>query len=219
MTFRVILRKDVIYKNNTSPLCLLFFHDNRRKSVGLGVSVAPQYWDADAQKVMEDCPDRDDIQFQITAKIKEYEKKIKKLEALEIPVTFETLFETIGKRMDCTVGDYFRQIIDRLEKVEKYGSASKHKVTLALMSQFRSVNMRFEELDLTYLREFEIFLRQRGNVNNSLATKFSVLKAVYNKAVSEGVFVPKSNPFSSSKWAACGQIPASVPLRKRTSTN
>ena len=46
--------------------------------------------------------------------------------------------------------------------------------------------MRFEELDLTYLREFEIFLRQRGNVSNSLATKFSVLKAVYNKAVSGG---------------------------------
>ena len=67
------------------------------------------------------------------------------------------------------------------------------------MSQFRSVNMRFEELDLTYLREFEIFLRQRGNVSNSLATKFSVLKAVYNKAVSEGVFVPKSNPFQQFK--------------------
>ena len=124
-------------------------------------------WDAQAQKVTDDCPDRDDIQFQITAKIKEYEKKIKKLEALEIPVTFEALFETIGKRMDCTVGYYFRQIIDRLEKVEKYGSASKHKVTLALMSQFCSVNMRFDELDLTYLREFEIFLSQKGNVNNS----------------------------------------------------
>lgn len=199
MTFRVILRKDVIYKNNTSPLCLLFFHDNHKKSVGLGVSVSREYWDAEAQKITDDCPNRDDIQFQITAKIKEYEKKIKKLEALEIPVTFETLFETVGKRMDCTVGDYFKQIIDRLEKVEKYGSASKHKVTLALMSQFRSVNMRFDELDLTYLREFEIFLRQRGNVNNSLATKFSVLKAVYNKAVSEGVFVPKSNPFQQFK--------------------
>ena len=167
MTFRVILRKDVIYKNNTSPLCLLFFHDNRKKSVGLGVSVVRSCWDAQAQKVTDDCPDRDNIQFQITAKIKEYEKKIKKLEALEIPVTFEALFETIGKRMDCTVGYYFRQIIDRLEKVEKYGSASKHKVTLALMSQFCSVNMRFDELDLTYLREFEIFLSQKGNVNNS----------------------------------------------------
>ena len=133
MTFRVILRKDVIYKNNTSPLCLLFFHDNRKKSVGLGVSVVRSCWDAQAQKVTDDCPDRDDIQFQITAKIKEYEKKIKKLEALEIPVTFEALFETIGKRMDCTVGYY----------------------------------MRFDELDLTCLREFEIFLSQKGNVNNS----------------------------------------------------
>ena len=140
MTFKVILRKDVIYKNHTSPLCLLFFHDNRNKSVGLGVSVAPEYWDAEAQKVKDSCPDRDDIQFQLTAKIKEYEKKIKELEALEIPVTFETLFETIGKRMDCSVGDYFKQIIDRLEKVEKYGSASKHKVTLALMSHFRCLN-------------------------------------------------------------------------------
>lgn len=219
MIFRVILRKDVIYKNNTSPLCLLFFHDNRKKSVGLGVSISREYWDAQAQRVTDDCPDRDDIQFQITAKIKEYEKKIKKLEALEIPVTFETLFETIGKRMDCTVGYYFRQIIDRLEKVEKYGSASKHKVTLALMSQFRSVNMRFDELDLTYLHEFEIFLRQRGNVNNSLATKFSVLKAVYNKAVSEGVFVPNRILSSNSKWVAYGRIPASGPSRKRTSTD
>ena len=81
MTFRVILRKDVIYKNNTGPLCLLFFHDNRKKSVGLGVSVVRSCWDAQAQKVTDDCPDRDDIQFQITAKIKEYERKIKKSES------------------------------------------------------------------------------------------------------------------------------------------
>lgn len=188
MTFKVILRKDVIYKNNTSPLCLLFFHDNRKKSVGLGVSVAPEYWNAAEQKITEDCPNRDSIQFQITATVKEYEKKIQKLETLEIPVTFETLFETIGKRMNCTVGDYFQQIIERLEKVEKYGSASKHKVTLALMQRFKSTNMHFDELDLTYLREFEIFLRQRGNANNSLATKFSVLKAVYNVVEDYGCY-------------------------------
>ena len=66
MTFRVILRKDVIYKNNTSPLCLLFFHDNRKKSVGLGVSVVRSCWDAQAQRVTDDCPDGAEIKFQIT---------------------------------------------------------------------------------------------------------------------------------------------------------
>ena len=57
MTFKVIIRKDVIYKNNTSPLFLLFFHDGRKKSVGLGISLAREYWNAEAQKVADDCPD------------------------------------------------------------------------------------------------------------------------------------------------------------------
>ena len=167
MTINVVCRKDAINRNHLAPLVLVFTHDRRRKFVGLGISEALVHWDFDKQQPTADCPDRAEIQFQITSKIREYEKKIKKLEVLEIPVTFDTLFEQNGKRINCTIGEYFKQIIERLEKVEKYGSASKHKVTLALMSQFRSVNMRFDELDLTYLREFEIFLSQKGNVNNS----------------------------------------------------
>ncbi len=171
MTINVVCRKDAINRNHLAPLVLVFTHDRRRKFVGLGISVGIsvllKHWDFEKQQPTADCPDRAEIQFQITSKIREYEKKIKKLEVLEIPVTFDTLFEQNGKRINCTVGEYFKQIIERLEKVEKYGSASKHKVTLALMSQFRSVNMRFDELDLTCLREFEIFLSQKGNVNNS----------------------------------------------------
>ena len=171
MTINVVCRKDAINRNHLAPLDLVFTHDRRRKFVGLGISVGIsvllKHWDFEKQQPTADCPDRAEIQFQITSKIREYEKKIKKLEVLEIPVTFDTLFEQNGKRINCTVGEYFKQIIERLEKVEKYGSASKHKVTLVLVSQFRSVNMRFDELDLTCLREFEIFLSQKGNVNNS----------------------------------------------------
>ena len=171
MTINVVCRKDTINRNHLAPLALVFTHDRRRKFVGLGISVGIsvllKHWDFEKQQPTADCPDRAEIQFQITSKIREYEKKIKKLEVLEIPVTFDTLFEQNGKRINCTVGEYFKQIIERLEKVEKYGSASKHKVTLVLVSQFRSVNMRFDELDLTCLREFEIFLSQKGNVNNS----------------------------------------------------
>ena len=167
MTINVVCRKGAINRNHLAPLVLVFTHDRRRKFVGLDISEALVHWDFDKQQPTADCPDRAEIQFQITSKIREYEKKIKKLEVLEIPVTFDTLFEQNGKRINCTVGEYFKQIIERLEKVEKYSSASKHKVTLVLVSQFRSVNMRFDELDLTYLREFEIFLSQKGNVNNS----------------------------------------------------
>ncbi len=129
-----------------APLALVFTQDRRRKFVGLGISVALEHWDFAKQQPTTDCPDGAEIQFHITAKIREYEKKIKKLEVLEIPITFDNLSEQNGKRINCIVGDYFKQIIERSEKVEKYGSAGKHKVTPALTAQFRPVNMRLLKL-------------------------------------------------------------------------
>ena len=80
------------------------------------------------KKVTDDCPDRDNIQFQITAKVKEYEKKIRRLEIMDIPVTFENLFEQNSKRLNCSIGEYLKQTIERLETLGKYGSASKHRL-------------------------------------------------------------------------------------------
>ena len=199
MTFKVICRKNIVYRDSTSPLCLLFFQGKRKKSIGLGVSVAPAHWDAEAQKVTDDCPDRDNIQFQITAKIKEYEKRIQRLEIMELPVTFENLFEQNGKRVNCTVGDYLKQIIERLEALGKYASASKHRVLCSHLSRFRSLNIRFDEIDHTFLRDFELFLRKNDNASNSIATKFAIFKAAYNKAFADGIFIQKVNPFAKYK--------------------
>ena len=110
MTINVVCRRDAINRNRLAPLALVFTHDRRRKFVGLGISEALVHWDFDKQQPTADCPDRAEIQFQITSKIREYERKIKKLEVLEIPVTFDTLFEQNGKRINCTVGEYFKQI-------------------------------------------------------------------------------------------------------------
>ena len=178
MTFKAIIRKDLIYKNNTSPLCIQFLHDGRKKTIGLGVSVALKHWDAEAQKVTDDCPDRDNIQFQITAKVKEYEKKIRRLEIMDIPVTFENLFEQNSKRLNCSIGEYLKQTIERLETLGKYGSASKHRSLLSRLSEFRSLNTRFDEIDLAFLRDFELFLRKEGNVNNSIATQYAILQCL-----------------------------------------
>ena len=85
MTINVVCRKDAINRNHLAPLALVFTHDRRRKFVGLGISVALEHWDFEKQQPTTDCPDGAEIQFQITSKIREYEKKIKKLEVLEIP--------------------------------------------------------------------------------------------------------------------------------------
>ncbi len=59
-------RKDVICKDNTSPLSLLFYHDHRKKSVGFGMSVSREYRNTETQKITDNCPDKDAVQFQTT---------------------------------------------------------------------------------------------------------------------------------------------------------
>ena len=206
MTFKAILRKDVIYKNNTSPLCIQFLHDGRKKTIGLGISVACAYWNAEAQKVTDDCPDRDNIQFQITAKIKEYSKKIQRLEALDIPVNFETLFDAKPARsVRITIEDGFKTEIERLESLGKINSATKHKYALQVLDGYKPTTMALEAIDLDYLKGLELYLRQRGNKDNSIATRFAIFKAIYNKAVKEGKVMVKQNPFTlfqvGSLWA------------------
>ena len=70
--------------------------------------------------------------------------------------------------------------------------------------------MRFDELNTSFLRKFEQFLCQRGNGPNSIATKISVFKSVYNKALRDKVFICKENPFATYKAAY-----KSVPTQKR----
>lgn len=124
---------------------------------------------------------------------------MRRLEALEVEVTLDNLLETNGRKFNCTVGEYLRQTIRRLKESGKYGSASKHQSLLTRLSQFRSPNIRFEEIEFAYLQDFEFFLRKAGNTDNSIATKFAIFKAAYNKALAEGVFVQKVNPFAKYK--------------------
>ncbi|MFR5936501.1 MAG: phage integrase SAM-like domain-containing protein [Alistipes shahii] len=87
-------------------------------------------------------------------------------------------FETNGRKINCTVGEYLKQTIERLETLGKYGSASKHRSLLSRLSEFRSLNTRFDEIDLAFLRDFELFLRKEGNVNNSIATQYAILQCL-----------------------------------------
>lgn len=206
MNIRIVQRKEIVYTNGKSPLALRFTHERKNKYVGLGVSLLPEHWNKEQQTVVESHPENIDLQAQINAKLAEYKRKIQKLEILEIPVTFDNVFETKNRRVRCTIVDCFEREIARLESLGKHTSASKFKVTLSLLGQFRNTNIRLEEIDLAYLNDFELFLRKRGNKDNSIATKFSVFKGVYNKALSEELFTVQSNPFVKFKvgklWTA-----------------
>ncbi len=84
MHYKIICRADATNKNGEAPLYLQFYHEGRRKKVTTGVAVNPRFWDDLAQQLTPDCPNRDELQFRLNEQIRAYEKKMRRLEALDI---------------------------------------------------------------------------------------------------------------------------------------
>ena len=184
---------------------LRFTHDRNTKLVALGLSVEPHYWNKDAEMLTSDCPERAILQSKIDSALAVYRKKINRLEALDVPVNFDTLFEPTTQKAGITIEDGFNAEIERLESLGKINSATKHKYALQVLDGYKSVKTALEAIDLDYLKGLELYLRQRGNKDNSIATRFAIFKAIYNKAVKEGKVTVKQNPFTlfqvGSLWA------------------
>ena len=192
ISINAVFRKDRLNSQNAAPVHLRLTQTRKNKFISTGVTLNIDDWDFENQRIKAKTPELQALQLRIDTKIDELRRKIKRLEALEVEVTLDNLLETNGRKINCTVGEYLKQTIERLEILGKYGSASKHRSLLSRLSQFRSLNIRFDEIDLAYLHDFELFLRKEGNTNNNIATKYAIFKA----ALAEGLFVPKTTPFT-----------------------
>ena len=134
-------RKDKIKSNNTAPIHIRFTLNRKIRYVSTGVIIHINKWDFENQRIKDNSPEMQELQYSIDSKLNEYRRKIKRLEALEVNVTLDNLLETNGRKINCTVGEYLKQTIERLETLGKYGSASKHRSLLSRLSQFRSLNI------------------------------------------------------------------------------
>lgn len=88
---------------------LRFTHDRNTKLVALGLSVEPHYWNKDAEMLTSDCPERAILQSKIDSALAVYRKKINRLEALDVPVNFDTLFEPTTRKAGITIEDGLTQ--------------------------------------------------------------------------------------------------------------
>ena len=88
------------------------------------------------------------------------------------------------------------QVIEQMKSAGRLSSAARCKVILAQLQRLHLAGVRFEDVTLDYILKYESALIGWGNKPNSIATKISVLKAVYNRALTNRLFVCAENPFA-----------------------
>lgn len=185
-------RKDRISPDQSAMVYLRFTINRTSRYVSTGIKVPVTKWDFDKEKPQRSMSH---IQYQIYEHIERYQKQIRRLEALDIDVTFDNVLGESKKTIGCTVAEYLTQIIEQTEHSNRLSSASRYKVILSQLKQARLANVRFEDINLNYIDKFETLLVKLGNRHNSIATKMSVLKSIYNKALTNELFICRDNPF------------------------
>lgn len=132
MNIKVVCRKDARNRQGEVPLIIRFTHRRQTKTLSTGIVVDPSVWDEKSQRLTDLSPQYREMQLRLDSLLNEYHKKIRRPEALDIDVNFNTLLDLAEDRIYRTVYTYFRRVIEQLESIDKYGTASKYRVTRSL---------------------------------------------------------------------------------------
>ena len=100
-------------------------------------------------------------------------------------------------RQEQSFNDYIRQQIARLKRLGKIRTSETYTAALQSFSGFMNDHeVLFDQLNTDLLAEYEAYLKGRGNSPNTISFYMRILKAVYNRAVEDGL-AKQRNPFKS----------------------
>ena len=190
VSIKPFCRRERISKNQTTIVQLRVTINRRSRYVSTGIRVPISEWDFEKQ---EPLATSGHIKCEIFDKINSYQKRIKQLEAFDIEVTLDDLLDDEKATSSQTLAEFTNGVIEQLRRQGKLSSAARYKVILTQLQRLRMANVRFEDITLKYIIDYEEALLQLGNKPNSIATKIALLKALYNKAMNKRVFVCKNN--------------------------
>lgn len=143
--------------------------------------------------------ERDNYLLFIAERIKWDKDKLEKvIQTLDQSGTFtadDVVLRFRDKGKDVSFNDYIRQQIARLKRLGKIRTSETYAAALKSFSGFMNdKEVPFDELNADLLAEYEAYLKGRSNSPNTISFYMRILKAVYNRAVENGL-TEQQHPF------------------------
>lgn len=202
-TVNIVCYKWKTLSNGEHPLMLCICKDRKRKYQSIGVSINPIYWDFEKNQLKPKCPNRVYLSKLISEKINAVNAEIIRLYSENRDFTVKTVVDGCGKsHKSKTVEDVFNQFIQRLNDENRRGyMLSVKQVYNSLVSFNEHLDIYFNDIDVEFLRNYEVWLRKKGLAENSIGIKFRTLRVIYNTAIEIGAAKEGNYPFKAYKVA------------------
>lgn len=215
-TVNVICYKSKVLKNNESPLMVRVCKDRKRKYISLGISVNPAYWDFNRNAPKPQCPNKEYIDSLIAQKVQEYSAQIIELKSMSRDFTATSLVEKVSKPNKVkTVGEVFIEQMNLLKQAQKLSYMLSIQQTYNSLLEFnKHLNIYFVDIDVSWLKRYEAWLRKQGLASNTIKGKFVDIRTMYNIAIDENIVKVEHYPFRKFKIAKLQQETAKRAISK-----
>ncbi len=198
----IVCYKSKTLANGAHPLMIRLCKDGKKKYVGLGVAVLPQFWDFEKNKPRRNCPNKIVIDKLIASKMAEYNALVVDMMAEHKEYTPQLLAQTVEqKNQGRTVAEMYGRLFAEMKKTERLGNLAVYKYSFnSLMSYTRNkLDIPFREIDCVWLKRYEEWLHARGCKDTTISQLFRTLRSVFNKAIEQDVIKQDAYPFNRFK--------------------
>ena len=197
----VVCYRSKILADGTSPIMLRLTKDGKRKYISLHLSANQSQWDFKKNTPKRNCPDRDAILSVIERKSKQYREQITQFKVEGKDYTLETLVQRVENPVrQMNFGEYLDNLVKILKAENRYGYARNlGELKMSILHFRKTLDFYFSDIDLKWLRDYELYLRGRGNKANTIGIRFRALRMLYNRAITDRVVKRDNYPFNDFK--------------------
>lgn len=215
-TVNVVCYKWKTLSNGKHPLMLRVCKDGNRRYVSLKVSVKSEHWDFEKSKPKRNCPNREGLEKLISEHIHKYSHEIIGLTVEGKDYTTNSLIEKVTDvKASKTLDVLFQDYICSLMQEGRVGYALSVKQVYNSLLEYRGhLDFYLAEVDVAWLKSYEVWLRSKGLADNTIGIRFRTLRVVYNFALMNGLVKPELYPFKKYKVSKLHQDTAKRAISK-----
>ncbi len=200
-TIKIIKRSHPL-SNGLYPICLRITKDRRSKIISLKLSCAENEWNdskGEFRKTFNNHVQYNRVLSEIKSKV---QLIVSEFIANGENFTIEdiaTKFLKYKYEKNYKVKDYWENYINMLIKSNRIGHSKYHQETLKSFFSYAEESTCFKDITPNLLNNYEAYLRSRNNTSNGISARMRAIRALYNRAIAEGILSREKYPFDTYK--------------------
>ena len=212
-TVKVIYRTAKTLADGSHPFWLRITKDRKSTFVATGRSLHPKYWNNNytgyKEAIRKSYPET--YRNELIKKLHEWEQKYSKAadtladgdEIHDAKAVASKAIEGRKQARSVTLLAYIDELTTALIAARQKGNSAIYKDLKNQLADFvknqygtGKKDVSFSEVTVRFCNQLETFFRERGNSDTTLSNRYRTLRAVFNKAIAEGVAKPEQYPFA-----------------------